>query len=266
MERGCGELSTSFADLLAAPLRNRAEEILSGDMAESVRYIQTSVRHRATSSISLLRLSRAGRVIYHFEPVDVNALLHRVVDTVKRTALACEAEIVLHPVPPANADYGAGIFANLLANALQYREPSRPCRIEVGAKPGPGPNATTYYVKDNGMGIPEKGLAGLFTAFHRLHPDASPGEGIGLAMVKRMMDRLHGEIRVESRSGQGTTFFIQLPNSPGGDRPVSQNQLRIVMAERRRPGTRHLDPPQFTARAIERGNSLGRGAGAKPRR
>jgi PAS domain S-box-containing protein len=220
LERGCGELSALVGEpQMPAGLRDRALQIITGDMAESVRYIQTSVRHLGNIVDSLLRLSRAGRVIYRVEPVDVNALLRRVVDTVKGTVSACDAEITLLPVPPTNADATAleQVFANLLANALQYRERSRPCRIEVGALPGPAANTTTYYVKDNGMGIPEKNLAALFTAFHRLHPDASPGEGIGLAMVKRVIDRLHGEIRVESQAGLGTTFFIDLPNPAGGE-------------------------------------------------
>jgi signal transduction histidine kinase len=129
---------------------------------------------------------------------------------------AAGAEVEVRDLPPAQADSAAleQVFGNLLGNALQYRDRSHPCRIEVGAlaaSRAAGPNV--YYVKDNGLGIPEASMPKLFTALQRLHPDAAPGEGIGLAMVRRILERMHGRIRAESRVGTGTTFFIELPQA-----------------------------------------------------
>ena len=66
-------------------------------------------------------------------------------------------------------------------------------------------------MKDNGLGIPPAGLAKVFVAFQRLHSRVAQGEGIGLALVRRIVDRHHGDIWVESTEGVGTTFYVRLP-------------------------------------------------------
>jgi light-regulated signal transduction histidine kinase (bacteriophytochrome) len=70
----------------------------------------------------------------------------------------------------------------------------------------------TYYVKDNGLGIAEGHRNKVFQAFQRLHPGAAPGEGIGLAIVRRIVERHRGKIWLESTVGQGSTFFVTLPS------------------------------------------------------
>jgi signal transduction histidine kinase len=69
-------------------------------------------------------------------------------------------------------------------------------------------------VKDSGAGIPAGAIPKLFTAFRRFHPEAGDGEGIGLVTVRRIVERQHGSIRVESQVGHGSTFFLELPNGP----------------------------------------------------
>ncbi|HTU20763.1 MAG TPA: ATP-binding protein [Gemmataceae bacterium] len=75
-----------------------------------------------------------------------------------------------------------------------------------------------YYVKDNGLGIEADHLLKIFLAFQRLHPTAAPGEGIGLPLVRRMVERHGGRIWVESAVGEGSTFFLTLPAS---DQPAA---------------------------------------------
>ena len=75
-----------------------------------------------------------------------------------------------------------------------------------------------YYVKDNGLGIEADHLLKIFLAFQRLHPTAAPGEGIGLPLVRRMVERHGGRMWVESAVGEGSTFFLTLPAS---DRPAA---------------------------------------------
>ena len=107
------------------------------------------------------------------------------------------------------------IFGNLLSNAVKYLDPARPGQIEIGdgaSLPGETPaGLQRYYVKDNGLGIPEAYHARVFAAFNRLHAAAAPGEGIGLALVRRMVERHGGSIWLESAPGVGTTFFVTLP-------------------------------------------------------
>jgi signal transduction histidine kinase len=68
-------------------------------------------------------------------------------------------------------------------------------------------------VKDNGLGIPEVALPRLFNAFQRLHGDITAGEGIGLAMVRRVVERHGGRVWAESMEDVGTTFYLSLPDS-----------------------------------------------------
>jgi signal transduction histidine kinase len=72
----------------------------------------------------------------------------------------------------------------------------------------------TYYVRDNGLGIPAAYMPKVFSAFQRLHGDVAKGDGIGLALVRRMIERHGGRVWVESTEGGGTTFFVSLPEQP----------------------------------------------------
>ena len=114
------------------------------------------------------------------------------------------------------------IFSNLVGNALNYLDPARSGRIEIGAlEPEPvdetEPRALrtrTYYVRDNGLGIPAAYMSKVFRAFQRLHGDVANGDGVGLAVVRRMVERHGGRIWVESAEGAGSTFFVVLPEQP----------------------------------------------------
>ena len=104
------------------------------------------------------------------------------------------------------------MFANLIGNALNYLDPTRPWKVAVGVRPSAAPGApVTYWVRDNGLGIAEPHQAKLFVAFQRLHGEVAPGEGIGLALTRRIVERHGGKIWVESREGVGSTFLLTLP-------------------------------------------------------
>jgi PAS domain S-box-containing protein len=200
-------------------VRRRGLELLDGDAAESVRYIRTAVGRLSGIIDALLRLSRAGRVAYQPQRVDVRAVVERVVGAMRVTVEEKGAAVVVHDLPPAWADPTAveQVFANLVGNAVNYLSPQRPGRVEVGAAAPEiaGPTRmNAYYVKDNGLGIPEAYRAKVFQAFQRLHPQAGPGEGMGLAIVRRVVERHGGQVRVESAEGEGSVFTVTLPAPP----------------------------------------------------
>jgi signal transduction histidine kinase len=103
------------------------------------------------------------------------------------------------------------IVYNLLSNAVKYRSPDRPPRIDVRTHVRAG--HTVFEVHDNGLGLAPAHLPKLFTMFQRFH-DHVEGTGIGLYMVKRMIENAGGRIEVQSQLGVGTTFFVYLPHTP----------------------------------------------------
>ena len=195
-------------------MRQSMREILNTDMTESLHFLQNAVLRTANIIDALLRLSRAGRLEYQLQQVDVMPIVQRVIDAMQGTVRQCKAQITLLPLPSVWGDPVAldQIFSNLIGNAVNYLDPQRAGLIEIGSQPLlSGDTLQTYYVKDNGLGIPLVYRAKAFTAFQRFHIDVAKGEGIGLALVLRVVERQGGRIWFESEEGIGTTFFVSLP-------------------------------------------------------
>jgi signal transduction histidine kinase len=212
------EFQQIFQDAgLPAELRQRGIKLLNEDVGESIRYIQTAVGRLSRIIDGLLRLSRAGRVEYQWQAVDVEPLVVKVIEALHDTISAQKAEINVYELPQVWGDPTAveQIFANLIQNAVLYLDPARSGRIEVGSEDHDqttaGAGFRVYYVRDNGLGIPEAYHTRLFTAFSRLHAKVAQGEGVGLALVRRMVERHGGKIWLESSAGVGSTFFVALP-------------------------------------------------------
>jgi signal transduction histidine kinase len=217
----CAELKSLFQrpDVPSA-VNQRGLGLLSESIAESIRYIQTAVGRLARIIDALLRLSRAGRVVYQPQMTDVSSIVSRIIDSLHDSISASRTEFSVGALPPAWGDPTAieKIFANLIANAVQYLDSKRQGRIEVGSVETNEPQAAdhlfVYFVKDNGLGIPKPYHNRVFTPFNRLHADVAQGEGVGLALVARVVERLGGRIWLESSAGVGSTFFVALPSRP----------------------------------------------------
>ncbi|WP_050478495.1 sensor histidine kinase [Herbaspirillum rhizosphaerae] len=205
--------------------KQHIHDLIEDDVEVSLKFIRTAVSRSASIIDSMLRLSRVGRVEYQSQLTDVNEVVGRVIDAMSSTIRQREAVVLSQPLPPCYGDPTAveQIFGNLIGNAVNYLDPARPGTVEIGVLPSdPGqPDFRTYYVKDNGLGIPADYLGKMFSAFNRLHADVAQGEGVGLALIKRIVMRHGGKIWVESTEGVGTTFYTSLPVSPA-DNPASQ--------------------------------------------
>jgi len=207
--------------------KQRIQALIEDDLHTSLRFIQNAVTRAAGIIDAMLRLSRAGRVEYLPAMIDVNAMAQRVVDAMSGSIRARQATVTIQPgLPPAYGDPTAveQIFGNLVGNAVNYLDAARAGQIEVGCQSDAdagGDGLNTYFVRDNGLGIASAHLGRMFSAFQRLHGNVSPGEGIGLALVKRVVERHGGRIWVESSEGVGSTFFVALPAQPGQSGLVS---------------------------------------------
>jgi signal transduction histidine kinase len=203
----------------ASPLpdhdKQRIQSIIEDDVEVALKFIRTAVTRSAAIIDAMLRLSRVGRVDYQPVQLDVNQIVERVIDAMQGTIRERGAQVALAPLPPCHGDPTAieQIFGNLIGNAVNYLDKNRPGIIEIGALPTTDPHAEfhTYFIKDNGLGIPQAYLGKMFSAFHRLHANVAQGEGVGLALIKRIVMRHNGKIWVESEEGSGSTFYVSLP-------------------------------------------------------
>lgn len=100
------------------------------------------------------------------------------------------------------------VWSNLITNALKYSEKEERPEIEIGARGIEG--KTTYYIKDNGIGFDPKYKEDIFNLFSRFSGDGFKGTGIGLAIVKKIIEKHNGNIWAESELGEGTTFYFHV--------------------------------------------------------
>jgi signal transduction histidine kinase len=162
----------------------------------------------------LLAFSRLGRTDLTTGPVDMKELAQIVADEIKRAEAGRNGslEIRIDPLPPASGDRGLlrQVMSNLLQNAAKFTRDRPSARIEIGARPDGG--QTAYYVKDNGAGFDARYADKLFGVFQRLHStEQFDGTGVGLAIVKRIVQRHGGRVWAEGAVNQGATFYFTLP-------------------------------------------------------
>ena len=187
------------------------ESILNEDMPAALRYISASVTKFQRLINALLQLSRHGRQNYNAQEVDAEELVRSALDLVQLSFAASGGKVSVGRLPRVYGDATAlgQVFANLIGNAVKYRHPERPLEVEIAAEEK-GAEAHCW-VRDNGIGFPPSAAPRLFQVFQRFHPELAEGEGMGLAIVKRIVERHGGRVWAEGEEGVGTTFHFTLP-------------------------------------------------------
>ncbi|MGL6283584.1 MAG: PAS domain-containing protein, partial [Microcoleaceae cyanobacterium] len=171
----------------------------------------------------LLSYSRVGRKDLTWQPVDINNLLIKVCHDLQVVIKETEAQINIPPLPLIYGDHSqlGLLWQNLLSNSLKYHS-DRPVNIEIllvndHFPPEPELILESYVllaIKDNGIGIDSQYSDRIFGIFQRLHTSEEyPGTGLGLAICQKIVERHHGKIWVESVLGEGSTFYLVLPQA-----------------------------------------------------
>ncbi|TAK02608.1 MAG: hypothetical protein EPO39_13185 [Candidatus Manganitrophaceae bacterium] len=163
----------------------------------------------------LLVLSRIGKKQEQPEPVDARSVITQIVDIQKERFAEKRIAVVVQPsLPHFVFDRTAltQIFQNLILNSAKFMGDQPHPTIEIGGKLLR--DAVRFYVKDNGIGIDPEYHAKIFGIFQRLKEIEVEGTGVGLSIVKKVVDLAGGRVWIESKKGEGATFFVQLPRIP----------------------------------------------------
>ncbi|HEX8200978.1 MAG TPA: ATP-binding protein, partial [Isosphaeraceae bacterium] len=224
LERSNTELeafSYSVSHDLRAPFRHivgytelllEDEPALSDTGRRYARTIIESAQFAGTLVDNLLSFSQMGRASIHPGPLDMNQLVRQVRKDVAAEAAGRRVVWRLHDLPAACADLFMMQLAlrNLLSNALKYTRTRDEAVIEIdGTRQGA---EVVYFVRDNGIGFDMKYVEKLFGVFQRLHRmEEFEGTGIGLANVRRIVERHGGRAWAEGAVGAGATFYFSLP-------------------------------------------------------
>lgn len=158
------------------------------------------------------------------EPLDMGRIVAAAQARFEQECLAYQAQIIspnTWPLTHGYAPWVEQVWANYLSNALKYGgrpEQGVPPRVELGFDE-PAGSHVRFWVRDNGPGLTEAEQARLFTEFTRLGETRARGYGLGLAIVLRIVDKLDGQAGVESRAGEGSTFWFTLPREANAGGP-----------------------------------------------
>jgi light-regulated signal transduction histidine kinase (bacteriophytochrome) len=174
-------------------------------------YVTDGARRMQRLIDDLLSISRLGRSKREFAPIDTGALVADVLRGLEAAREKSGADIALGELPMVVGDRTqiGQVFQNLIQNAIKYRSGETP-RIRVNAERQGA--EWVFSVADNGIGFPMEHERRIFQMFKRLHArEEYEGSGIGLALVKKIVERHRGRVWAESAPGAGSTFLFTLP-------------------------------------------------------
>ena len=188
------------------------EPILKESIPQELKFINAGAKKMSSLLDGLLQISRIGTYQIKTESLDMEMVVKGVFESFEHQIKKNNIVVKVDPLPKCIGDAHMldHVFTNLISNAIKYRDPAKESTIKIsGTVEG---DRSIYCVEDNGIGIAPECQKKAFEIFHRLNPKGTvEGEGLGLTIVARIMNRLEGEVWLESEPGKGSKFFITLP-------------------------------------------------------
>jgi signal transduction histidine kinase len=196
-----------------ADMEKAVDVKLNEDIPNALDFILASTTKMDSLLSGLLDLSRLDSVATNVQAIDMNAMTANVAASMEYQIKEAAAKVDVDPLPPCIGDPSQinRVFSNLLTNALKFLDESRPGQIRIYGKSQD--NRSIYCVEDNGIGIAPEHQEKIFQIFYQHEPDKRKGEGIGLTIVRRIIEKHDGKVWVKSELGKGSTFFVSLPNA-----------------------------------------------------
>jgi PAS domain S-box-containing protein len=210
LEHACDRLRSELRKEKQNVSEAELKQILSEEIPEAVEYIQAGVAKIDSLLAGFLRYSRLGRAALKMERLNMNEMLASISQAMEFQIKQAGTTLEIGSLPDAVGDATQlnQVFSNLLENAVKYLDPKRPGKISVTGRQEM--ERVIYSVSDNGIGIAAEHQSKVFEIFHRLNPGHSEGEGLGLTIAQRILERHNGQIWLESTPAKGTTFFVSL--------------------------------------------------------
>ena len=192
-------------------IREKTEFYFEKDISESLNFIFSSTEKMENLLTGLLKLSRMGRFTLTIEEINMNELCKEVASNFEYKIQELGIQLKINQLPPCQGDRNMinQVISNLIDNAIKYLKPNVKGSIIIdGYQEG---DFSIYTVEDNGIGIKPQDQMKIFEIFKRFNKNID-GEGIGLTMIKKIIERHKGEIWLESEYNVGSKFYISIYN------------------------------------------------------
>ncbi|MFL5814923.1 MAG: sensor histidine kinase [Bdellovibrionia bacterium] len=193
-------------------LKTKYRDLLGDDGKDYLDRMLGSAKRMQTLIDDLLSYSRITTKAQPFVSTDLNQVLREVISDLEVRIESTHGKIISSTLHTIDSDPSQmrQLLQNILSNALKFHKPETPPEIHIESEVKAG--NCEIRIRDNGIGFEEKYLDRIFTIFQRLHGKSQyEGTGVGLAIVRRIVERHHGQVTAKSTPGHGTTFIINLP-------------------------------------------------------
>lgn len=214
LKKQADSIKTLFANKKLEPeILHQLGIITDEDIPKTLSFVLSNIEKMDTLINGLLQLSRTGTIEMNIQKIDMNELFANILQSLDFQIKEAQCEIHIDPLYECYGDAALldQLFANIISNALKYSDSERTLEITVDARKKY--NRVVYTIRDTGKGIAQKHLDKIWDVFYRIDPrSGESGEGIGLSLVKRIVEKHKGKVWAESEENKGSVFHIELHN------------------------------------------------------